>query len=327
MNAKQLEKSLCNEYKLAIAALLKKSSLKGNVRLIKTTVPLLLNPGKMQRAQTLLRSYLRFSKKKLNKNMLAWAVSMELIQAFILIQDDLVDGSWQRRGGDSLHRLLAKKKYNMPHWLAMIIADILLMEGMERFFCLREAPARLNIAFQQLIACGRATATGELEEMTLSAKELNRTSIADIENIYLQKTSRYSFVAPLVCGAIVGGASSADLKKLEKAGCDSGIAFQLYDDLFDLWPKKYRTAKSYYQDIHGSKITWPLTYAYLQANAHDKQLIKSIYGKTQKADKDIQEVLDLFTKYSVEQAVLKRIKELSAKAFVIDGISCYNLLG
>lgn len=71
----------------------------------------------------------------------------------------------------------------------------------------------------------------------------------------MHKTAYYSGAVPLVVGAMVGGASDEVIEGLRSFGLDTGLAFQIQDDLLNLVGTKEAKEKDYRSDITEGKRT------------------------------------------------------------------------
>lgn len=70
-----------------------------------------------------------------------------------------------------------------------------------------------------------------------------------------KKTSWYSFIAPMMIGATVGGATAEQLSALRKFGALLGIAFQTQDDVLNLVGDEERHGKEIAGDLWEGKHT------------------------------------------------------------------------
>lgn len=63
------------------------------------------------------------------------------------------------------------------------------------------------------------------------------------------KTAHYSGAVPLAVGAMVGGGTEEQVEALRAYGLDTGLAFQIQDDLLNLVGTKEAKEKDYRSDI------------------------------------------------------------------------------
>jgi geranylgeranyl pyrophosphate synthase len=84
------------------------------------------------------------------------------------------------------------------------------------------------------------------------------------------------FSVPLLGGAIVAGASALERKALEQSAVFLGRAFQIQDDLLDLWGNKGRGQAG--SDIAEGKLSYPLVLLmqHLPRGSKDRQRAEEI---------------------------------------------------
>ncbi len=155
-----------------------------------------------------------------------WAgAALELFQNWVLIHDDIEDGSEERRGRPALHRL-----YPMP--LALNAGDALhgemwglLVQGLEAGLL----PPPVLAEFHQVV---RRTAYGQHLDLLWTLSGRLDLSPEDYFRMVAHKAAYYTAVAPLRLGALLAGQTPPSL--YEEAGLKLGIAFQIMDDVLNL---------------------------------------------------------------------------------------------
>ena len=196
--------------------------------------------GKSLRGSLVMFSY-RLFKNGFSQEALDMAAALELIHSALLIQDDIMDEDEMRRGVKAVHRQYAwvgkKLKIKNPDHFgesaAICLSDI-------AFFFAFGVLGRLKIDLgarrelwklfsRELIT----TALGQMEDVAASPARKKELTL------YLAKTARYTFVLPLLAGALLAGKRRAELKKFEKLGEVLGIIFQLKDDELDGEQKRF----------------------------------------------------------------------------------------
>ncbi|MEK7162444.1 MAG: polyprenyl synthetase family protein [Patescibacteria group bacterium] len=190
--------------------------------------------GKSLRGSLVLFSY-RLFKNVLKPEVIDVAAALELIHSALLIQDDIMDEDEVRRGIKTIHLQYAGlgqiKKIPMPRHFgesaAVCLSDIAFFLAFGALGRLR-FKAALAKDFWELFSQELATtAVGQMEEAaSFGIKRLNL-------NLYRAKTARYTFVLPLLAGAMLAGKRRSELKKFEKLGEILGVIFQLKDDELD----------------------------------------------------------------------------------------------
>lgn len=243
-----------------------------------------LRPSKGVRALLLLLSYLGYTQIKPTPALYRWVSSLELIQNFVLIHDDLIDHTTMRRGGPVLQRGLAHLNSDdevLGKNLALICGDLLFSLGIRTFLDIDVAKDRKEKALKILLDCACVTALGEVND--LLGNNLAAIKKETVYRLYDQKTGEYSFITPLICGSIAAGQNDSEIKKLDTLGRLLGRAFQMRDDLQDLTT-----------DLHDSRTTLLAYYAYQgSAGAEQKQMVK-IFQRKNKTAKEITYLKNLF---------------------------------
>ena len=75
------------------------------------------------------------------------------------------------------------------------------------------------------------------------------------------KTAHYSGAVPLAVGAIIGGGTAEEVEALRSYGLDTGLAFQIQDDLLNLIGSEESTKKDFRSDITEGKRTLVVVHA------------------------------------------------------------------
>ena len=102
-----------------------------------------------------------------------------------------------------------------------------------------------------------------------------------VKYLHLHKTSCL-IKAPVVCGAIIGGASKAEIKALEVFSDNLGLAFQITDDILDVEGDSALLGKNVGSDENNGKMTYPAVFglegAKGLADLHISMAIDSLNG-------------------------------------------------
>lgn len=164
------------------------------------------------------------------------AAALELFQAWVLIHDDIEDGSEQRRGAPALHRLVG-----VP--VALNVGDALHARMWRLLHALVPGPDADALRAGRSAARARAILDefGTMVTRTAAGQHLDLAWVAagrfDVtEDEYLRmvtlKTAWYTVASPLRLGALVAGRTPDP--RLTAAGLDLGAAFQVRDDVLNL---------------------------------------------------------------------------------------------
>ena len=84
------------------------------------------------------------------------------------------------------------------------------------------------------------------------------------------KTAHYSGAVPLAIGAIIGGGTESEIEALRNYGLDTGLAFQIQDDLLNLVGAEESTQKDFRNDITEGKRTLMVVHALQHSEDRDR---------------------------------------------------------
>ena len=244
------------------------------------------------------------------------AACVELFQNWILIHDDIEDGSELRRGSPALHRA-----YGEP--LALNAGDALHARTWE---ALLRNGSRLGLprAFSVLGEFSRMVdMTTEGQHMELGWVVHRRWDLDEDDDFEMctRKTSWYTVASPCRLGAIVAGGGPELLERLKEFGTSLGVAFQIQDDSLNLVgdEKKYGKAKS--DDILEGKRTLILLHLLSVASQSERDRVTAIMNKerAKKTGDDVSYVLSLVDRYDAIGYARKRAAELLKQALATLG--------
>ncbi len=157
------------------------------------------------------------------------AVAIELLHNALLIHDDIEDGSEQRRGRPTLHRL-----HGVP--LALNAGDMLTLTSLRPL--LENAGAMgERLALQIIEETERmARECAEGQAMELGWRRYNSIGVSDADylEMVLKKTCWLATIYPIRVGVLIGSRGGIDLDSFIRFGFFLGAAFQIQDDLLNL---------------------------------------------------------------------------------------------
>lgn len=185
---------------------------------IKACLDFMINrPGKMLRSRLFLCAA---RPKGLKPAALRIPVGLELLHLASLVHDDLVDRTAFRRGGPSLWR-------NSGCSAALLCGDYLFSQAF-RELALAGFPLAVSLA-------GTLVAGMSMAELEQDTKLFNpKVSIFEYRRRIRLKTARFFGIAAGL-GGLAAGKSLRVVKLLYRFGLELGMAFQLVDDLRDLF--------------------------------------------------------------------------------------------
>lgn len=193
------------------------------------------------------------------------AAVLELYHNAFLVHDDVEDGSERRRNEETLHR-----RHGVP--IAVNVGDgmlaLTLRPLLDNMWLLGMGRA-LRI-LETIAAMARESAEGQMMELDWIRRADWMPRDRDYIRMVFKKSAWYSFVAPLVVGAIAAGASPARLAPLRRFGALLGTAFQIQDDVLNLVGKEASYGKEVEGDLWEGKHTLILIHAVRSATPSDR---------------------------------------------------------
>ncbi len=231
-----------------------------------------------------------------------FAAGLELLHAFMLIHDDVLDRAPTRRGGPALQHLLGPG----GDGLAIVAGDHLFARAIEAML---SAPTpRAAAATQHILAVCRHTAIGQYLDLALAHEPLSRVNLFETLRVATLKTARYGFVAPLVCGAMLGGAAEETIDVLTRVGRHAGLAFQLTDDLLGLFGDSAHIGKAGRADYFEAKRTFPVIAAWTRADEAGRARLEALWSEPQKTEAHAEEAVALIERFGGRRATQRAIE-------------------
>jgi len=285
---------------------------------IKRLVPF-ISSGKMLRGGLVNLGYL-IGQGDISPSIYPAATAVELIQAALLIHDDIIDRDKSRRGYPSLYYqyvLLGENEgmVESDHFgqgMGICMGDIGFFLAFELLSKLEHEPIAkeriINLWSQELCYVGLA----QMQDL-YNGESDSEISEEEILRLYRYKTARYSFSLPLMTGAILGGADSTLLLGLEKCGIDFGLLFQLKDDELGLYGSEEELGKPIGSDIRECKKTLHSHYLHKLATPDDLGRYAAISKSKDLSPALMQEVRNMLTKYKIDEIIHARMLALQTE--------------
>lgn len=237
------------------------------------------------------------------KSILQPATGIEVYHNYTLLHDDLMDRADMRRGKATVHKVWNDN-------VAILSGD-----------------AMLVLAYQFMAQCASEKLKDVMDLFSLTALEICEGQQLDMEfeqrkdvkeDEYIEmirlKTS-VLLAASLKIGAILGGASKEDAGALYDFGVNLGLAFQLKDDLLDVYGDPLRFGKNIGGDILCNKKTYLVIKAFEHANTDQEALLSDWFTReTFDPQEKIAAVTRLYNEIGVKALCENRIVEYSKRA-------------
>jgi len=245
--------------------------------------------------------------------------AFELLHAFALFHDDIMDGSITRRGATTTHETM-QAEHRSRGWsgdarrfgdgaailigdLSFVYADVLLSSlGPRGWQMWNELRIELNI--------------GQYLDMLGSAQNERRADKA--ARICRYKSGKYTIERPLHLGALLADEATALLPQYSNYGLPLGDAFQLRDDVLGAFGDSAITGKPVGDDLREAKPTPLMALALTRANAQQRATL-SLVGARVLSDTDVADVQHAIVECGALSEMESTIERLTVEA--IDAIS------
>lgn len=228
------------------------------------------------------------------------ALAIEVFHNFSLIHDDIMDEAPLRRGFQTVH---TKWDTNT----AILSGDVLLIKAYE---LLEQQPGDLRAMLKVFNQTAKEICEGQQLDVDYESKE--NLSIEDYIKMIRLKTSVLLGCA-LEFSAIIANSSEEDRKNMYEYGVNVGLAFQIQDDILDLYADPSKFGKQVGGDVIANKKT--ILYLLALQNASDEQLKQLEVLKTEENTAlKIQETTKIFDDLNVKQKSLELVNHYFLKA-------------
>lgn len=202
------------------------------------------------------------------------AAAIEHFHSAALIHDDIADEAELRRGEPCLH-------LTEGLGLAINMGDLALsmVNGPVVNDPLLDDATKVRV-IRELIAMTCRTVEGQALDLGWARDGRYDITPEDYLTMAIHKTAHYSGAVPLAVGAIVGGAADEQVEALRSYGLDTGLAFQIQDDLLNLVGTDEAKKKDFRSDITEGKRTLVVVHALQNASpAARERLIEILSAK------------------------------------------------
>jgi len=202
------------------------------------------------------------------------AAVLELYHNAFLIHDDIEDQSYVRRAEATLSRL-----HGVP--TAINVGDAMLATTMQPLLDnIERIGLGKTLKILRLVArMARETAEGQMIELHWISHGAWNHVDSDYTRLVHKKTSWYSFIAPVMVGAIVAGLGDRVVERVGRQFIPLGVAFQIQDDILNLVANKSEYSKDLWGDLWEGKHTLVLIHALRTASPAERNRALEVLGK------------------------------------------------
>lgn len=225
------------------------------------------------------------------------ALALEVFHNFTLLHDDVMDKAPVRRGRETVH-----VKWNDN--TAILSGDQMLIEA---YKLLSDVPAD---KLPQVLKWFNEMATGicEGQQLDVDFEHMSQVTIADYMTMIEKKTSVLLANAMRI-GGYIAGADEAQQWALYQFGLHIGLAFQIQDDILDVYGDPKTFGKAIGGDIRANKKTFLLLNAMEMADPESKAELLQWLMTTDRDEEKIAHVTEIYTRLGVRAAAESVMEE------------------
>lgn len=215
------------------------------------------------------------------------ASAIEHFQTAALIHDDIADDALLRRGEPCLHLTEGLGIAINAGDLALMLVNGTVIKDPKL-----DDSVKVRVV-NELIDMTRRTVEGQALDLGWARDKRYDITPEDYLVMATHKTAHYSGAVPLAIGAIVGGGTETQIEALRNYGLDTGLAFQIQDDLLNLIGSEESTKKGFRDDITEGKRTLIVVHALqnLEGAKHDR--LVEILSTSEEDPKVLAEAVEL----------------------------------
>lgn len=235
---------------------------------------------------------------KITQQHIQVAAILEMMHNATLLHDDVMDEGQKRRGLPTINSLCGNE-------VAVLLGDFLLSRVFRMCTELEPQAAKV-VAGSAVRLC-----EGELGQVLRK----NNWQLTEAEYIeVITEKSAVLFNSACYLGAFLANADESQARSLADFGLNSGIAFQITDDLLDLVGDEKKTGKTLGTDVDKRKLTLAIIHLLGTADEREKRSIIDSYLDRKDAQCDRPALVQMLNRYESLEYARKRAKEFTTAA-------------
>ncbi|XP_051139668.1 geranylgeranyl pyrophosphate synthase, chloroplastic/chromoplastic-like [Andrographis paniculata] len=226
------------------------------------------------------------------------ACAVEMIQTILLMQDDLpcMDNGDLRRGKPSNHKVFGEKVAVLASYSLLAFAFEFLVTTTKDV-----SPERIIACLNELAKALEGTVAGQVVDLKLTGNNDNVT-LDTLEFIHIHKAA-ILVEASMAMGAILGGGSDEQVKKLRVLARNFGLTGQVVDDILDVTMSSQKIGKNVGKDLDANKTTYPKLLGLEGARKYVNELHEEAKELLKEFDLDKVAPLAAITEYNARRKI------------------------
>ncbi|RYG14131.1 MAG: polyprenyl synthetase family protein [Chitinophagaceae bacterium] len=214
------------------------------------------------------------------------ALAIETFHNFTLVHDDIMDNAPLRRGAQTVHEKWGNNN-------AILSGDVMMVESNKHL-------SKVDISvLKPVLDTFNATAQGvcEGQQLDMEFEQRDDVSIEEYLEMIRLKTA-VLLGGAMKLGAIVGGANEEHAELLYHFGENLGVAFQLQDDILDV----YGNPKKFGKQVGGDIIANKKTFLHLKAlSLVQQEETDLLVAESDTPEIKVERVTGLYNKYQIKE--------------------------
>src|SRR3989344_3332312 len=228
------------------------------------------------------------------------SAALELLHAFALIHDDIIDKADLRRGEPSVHKAFeyfhknrkfkgSSQKFGID--TAILVGDLALSFADELLNTAPFPAERIRRAKNYYDLMKKQVIYGEY--LDVLAPNKGGVSEKDLLTILEYKTAKYTIERPLHIGAALAGSDEENFKVFTDYGVPLGQAFQIQDDIMGTFSSEGKIGKPVDSDLKEGKQTLLVIKAYEFSKGKDRQMLRKVICNKKAVQENIEKARDI----------------------------------
>ena len=232
------------------------------------------------------------------------AAGLEIFHNFTLVHDDIMDKASVRRGFPTVHT-----KWDLNQ--AVLSGDLMSFIANE---CFMLTPSQL---FLNVFRIFNKAAIDVCVGQQLDIEYEKSLVVTEQEYMRMIELKTAALIAASVrIGALIGGSNDEDANLLFDFGRNMGLAFQIQDDILDVWGETKVFGKTLGGDIVSNKKTLPYIKAMEMAGSDVRKKLQILYsGNDINQDEKIRTVTEIYDQLNIRESSESLASQFIDKAF------------
>lgn len=231
------------------------------------------------------------------------ALAIETFHNFTLVHDDIMDNAPLRRGKQTVHEKWGNNN-------AILSGDVMMVESNKHL-------SKVDVSvLKPVLDTFNATAQGVCEGQQLDMEFEQRSDVSIEEYIEMIRLKTAVLLGgAMKLGAIVGGASMQEAEHLYNFGENLGVAFQLQDDILDVYGDPEKFGKQVGGDIIANKKTLLLLNALKLADQSQQERLDTWLATNNADEQKVEAVKQIYNELKVRELAEKEMGHYADMAF------------